>query len=82
MLRNASLPVNGLTLTGLHSHIGTFNLDVRADAAQARIMAEFMDKVEIGTACRIEYLDIGGGFASRNALQGSGSAAGPVSAEF
>lgn len=59
-----------LMLTGLHSHIGTFILDVRAYAAQARIMAEFMDKVEIGTACRIEYLDIGGGFASRNALQG------------
>jgi diaminopimelate decarboxylase len=59
-----------LKLSGLHSHIGTFILDVRAYAAQARIMAEFMDKVEQTTACQIEYLDIGGGFASRNALQG------------
>ena len=59
-----------LELTGLHSHIGTFILDVRAYAAQARIMAEFMEKVEAETACQIEYLDIGGGFASRNALQG------------
>jgi diaminopimelate decarboxylase len=59
-----------LKLTGLHSHIGTFVLDTRAYAAQAKIMAEFMDKVERATACQIGYLDIGGGFASRNALQG------------
>lgn len=59
-----------LQLTGLHSHIGTFVLDVRAYAQQARIMAEFMEASECETGCRIEYLDIGGGFASRNALQG------------
>jgi diaminopimelate decarboxylase len=59
-----------LQLTGLHSHIGTFVLDVRAYAQQARIMAEFMETVERETGCRIEYLDIGGGFASHNALQG------------
>lgn len=59
-----------LKLTGLHSHIGTFVLDVRAYAAQIRIMSEFMEQVERDTGCLIEYLDIGGGFASRNALQG------------
>jgi diaminopimelate decarboxylase len=60
-----------LKLSGLHSHIGTFILDTRAYAAQARIMVEFMEKAEENTACQIEYLDIGGGFASCNALQGS-----------
>lgn len=59
-----------LTLTGLHSHIGTFILDVRAYAAQARIMAEFMVTAEREIGCTIDYLDIGGGFASRNSLQG------------
>lgn len=59
-----------LTLTGLHSHIGTFVLDVRAYAAQARIMCEFMERVERECGSTIDYLDIGGGFASRNALQG------------
>lgn len=59
-----------LLLTGLHSHIGTFVLDVRAYAAQARIMAEFMESAERTSNCVIEYLDIGGGFASRIALQG------------
>jgi diaminopimelate decarboxylase len=33
-------------------------------------MAEFMEAAERETDCSIEYLDIGGGFASRNALQG------------
>jgi diaminopimelate decarboxylase len=59
-----------MKLTGLHSHIGTFVLDVRAYARQASIMAEFMETVERETACSIEYLDLGGGFASRNAVQG------------
>lgn len=60
-----------LRLKGLHSHIGTFVTDVRAYAAQARIMAEFMEAAEYQTGCVIESLDLGGGFASRNSLQGS-----------
>lgn len=59
-----------LKLTGLHSHIGTFVLDVRAYAAQARIMSSFMEAAERAVGCQIDYLDIGGGFASKNALQG------------
>ena len=62
---------NHLKLTGLHSHIGTFILDVRAYAAQIRIMTGFMEEVENETGCLIESLDIGGGFASRNTLQGT-----------
>ena len=62
---------NYLKLTGLHSHIGTFILDVRAYAEQIRIMAGFMEEVETDTGCVIESLDIGGGFASRNTLQGT-----------
>jgi diaminopimelate decarboxylase len=59
-----------LKLTGLHSHIGTFVLDHRAYGAQARIMCAFMNDVEQRTGCEIQSLDIGGGFASHNALQG------------
>jgi diaminopimelate decarboxylase len=59
-----------LRLTGLHSHIGTFVLDQRAYGAQVRIMCAFMNDVEQKTGCEIEALDIGGGFASHNALQG------------
>jgi len=59
-----------LTLTGLHSHIGTFILETRAYTSQIEIMCEFMNQVEKETDCVIETLDIGGGFASHNALQG------------
>lgn len=62
---------HSLKLTGLHSHIGTFVLDVRAYAAQVNIMSAFMEEVENETGCIIESLDIGGGFASRNTLQGT-----------
>ncbi|OIO68040.1 MAG: diaminopimelate decarboxylase [Zetaproteobacteria bacterium CG_4_9_14_3_um_filter_49_83] len=60
-----------LNLCGLHSHMGTFILDPRAYAAQVRIMCAFMDQAELATGCRIDSIDIGGGFASMNALQGS-----------
>ncbi len=59
-----------LKLRGLHSHIGTFVLDTRAYEAQVRIMCAFMDVVESETGCEIDSIDIGGGFASQNALQG------------
>ncbi len=60
-----------LNLCGLHSHLGTFVLDPRAYAAQVRIMCGFMEEVETQTVCRIESIDIGGGFASMNSLQGT-----------
>jgi diaminopimelate decarboxylase len=59
-----------LKLTGLHTHIGTFVTDVRAHAAAATILCGFMDAVEAQTGAVIDYLDLGGGFASKNALQG------------
>jgi len=59
-----------LCLTGLHSHIGTFIMEHRAYTKQAEIMCDFMNKVEEETDCQINSIDIGGGFASKNALQG------------
>lgn len=60
-----------LNLCGLHSHLGTFVLDPRAYASQIRIMCNFMEEVEAQTGCCIESIDIGGGFASMNSLQGT-----------
>jgi diaminopimelate decarboxylase len=59
-----------LRLMGLHSHIGTFILEPLAYQEQVRILCDFMEAAEAITGEWIEYLDIGGGFASRNALQG------------
>jgi diaminopimelate decarboxylase len=60
-----------LQLTGLHSHIGTFVTEPLAYKNQVKIMVEFMNTVEQKTGCIIKYIDIGGGFASMNSLQGS-----------
>lgn len=59
-----------LKLTGLHSHIGTFVMDTRAYRAQVKTMCQFMERAEKDTGCQIDRIDVGGGFASRNALQG------------
>ncbi|MBF0110165.1 MAG: alanine racemase [Magnetococcales bacterium] len=59
-----------LTLNGLHNHLGTFILDPRAYGQQVRLMTDFMKEVETDGVTRIQSLDIGGGFPSRNALQG------------
>lgn len=59
-----------LRLIGLHSHIGTYVLDTRAYAEQARIMCQFMNEAESTIGCQIEVLNFGGGFASHNALKG------------
>jgi len=60
-----------LELVGLHSHIGTFITDGRAYVSQIKIMCRFMDEVELKTNCNIDYIDIGGGLASMNSLQGA-----------
>lgn len=59
-----------LKLVGLHSHIGTFILEPRAYAEQVRIMCEFMREVEGQGDTEIDFIDIGGGFPSLNALKG------------
>lgn len=59
-----------LRLEGLHCHIGTFILDPRAYAKQVSLMCDFMKSVEANGEARIGTIDIGGGFPSKNALQG------------
>jgi diaminopimelate decarboxylase len=57
-----------LTLRGLHTHLGTFILDVDAYARATTKMADFASLVEKEFGVRIEYLDMGGGFASTSTL--------------
>jgi len=59
-----------LELTGLHSHIGTFMLDPAPYRTEVEKLVGFMFRVEEQLNCNIEYLDIGGGFPSRNRLKG------------
>ncbi len=59
-----------LLITGLHSHIGTFMLDANAYKLQTVKMVNLMKEIESNTDFIIEYLDVGGGFASKAHLKG------------
>ena len=59
-----------LRLNGLHTHIGTFILDPSGYAKAVEKMVSFMHVIEDSTDFTIEYLDLGGGFPSRNRLKG------------
>jgi diaminopimelate decarboxylase len=60
-----------LNLNGLHSHIGTFILEPNAYAVQVQKMTEFMKRLENELDICLDYLDLGGGFPSRNKLKGT-----------
>jgi len=59
-----------LYMTGLHSHIGTFMLNASAYGVETRKLVELKNKIEADFGYEIEYIDIGGGFASKSRLKG------------
>ncbi len=59
-----------LVLESLHCHIGTFVLEPRAYGRMVTTLCDLMRSLEEKGAPPLEYLDIGGGLPSRNALQG------------
>ncbi|MBO4806639.1 MAG: alanine racemase [Paludibacteraceae bacterium] len=58
-------------LKGLHCHIGTFILTTKAYAMAAEKMARLALRVSQELNVRLEYIDLGGGFASHNTLKAS-----------
>ncbi len=64
--------INGkLELVGLHTHIGTYMLASNAYKIAAGKMADLAYGIERKYGVNIKYLDLGGGFASRNTLKGA-----------
>ena len=57
-------------LTGLHSHIGTFMLDANAYKLATTKIMQLKAQVENEFNAEIEYIDLGGGFASKSNLKG------------
>lgn len=57
-----------LRLAGLHAHIGTFVQDLDAYRQEARKLAELANLLARDHGVVLEWLDLGGGFASRNTL--------------
>ncbi|MEI6816838.1 MAG: alanine racemase [Bacteroidota bacterium] len=60
-----------LELVGLHTHIGTFMLTSNAYAIAAAKLCDLAINIKAKWNKAIQYLDMGGGFASTNTLRGS-----------
>ena len=60
-----------LELTGLHTHIGTYMLTTGAYRVAAARLAELAAGLVAKYDHVISYIDIGGGFASKNTLKGA-----------
>ncbi len=59
-----------LEVNGLHCHIGTFILEPKAYELEVKKLINFAYKIEEEFGFKVEYIDIGGGFPSRNRLKG------------
>ena len=62
---------NEMDLVGLHCHIGTYMLSTNAYAIAAQKLCDLAYNIKLRYGKKIEYLDLGGGFASANTLKGS-----------
>ncbi|MFZ4705350.1 MAG: alanine racemase [Bacteroidales bacterium] len=60
-----------MELTGLHTHIGTFILSPNAYGVAATKLADLAVETQRKFNQPIRYIDLGGGFASKNTLKGS-----------
>lgn len=60
-----------LNLIGLHCHIGTYMLTPSAYAVAAAKMADLALGIRNRYGRNLTYIDMGGGFASKNTLKGS-----------
>lgn len=58
-----------LKLVSLHAHIGTFILEPKFYLQEAMSMCAFASSLKDEFGVTLKYLDIGGGFASRNRLK-------------
>jgi diaminopimelate decarboxylase len=62
---------NKLDLVGLHTHIGTFMMTASAYAIAASKLADLAVSLKRKYNQNLNYIDMGGGFASKNTLKGS-----------
>lgn len=60
-----------MDLVGLHAHIGTFMLTANAYGVAATKLSELALSIKEKYGKNIQYIDMGGGFASKNTLKGS-----------
>lgn len=58
-----------MDLIGLHAHIGTFILDPQAHGKAAANLAKLANELLDAHGLRLQFIDLGGGFASKNTLR-------------
>lgn len=58
-----------LRLVGLHCHMGTFILEPAAYEQAARKLATFANELRDEYGVELDFIDVGGGFASHNTLK-------------
>lgn len=68
---NKIMASDKLDLVGLHCHIGTYMLTPSAYGVAATKMADLAQGIKRRYKKLITYIDMGGGFASKNTLKGS-----------
>jgi diaminopimelate decarboxylase len=59
-----------MDLIGLHTHIGTFILEPKAYGTAAAKIAQFANELRENDGVTLNFIDLGGGFASPNSLKG------------
>ena len=68
---NRIMSNKNLDLMGLHTHIGTYMMSVDAYRVAAGKLADLAIKLERKYGHFLKYIDMGGGFASKNTLRGA-----------
>ena len=68
---NRIMANKNLDLMGLHTHIGTYMMSVDAYRIAAGKLADLAIKLERKHGYVLKYIDMGGGFASKNTLRGA-----------
>lgn len=68
---NRIMLADKLELTGLHTHIGTYIMATSAYAVATSKLANLYMAVHRKFGKWLKYIDVGGGFASKNTLKGS-----------
>ena len=68
---NRIMLAQDLDLIGLHTHIGTYIMSASAYAVAAAKLSNLMVAISRKFDQWLKYIDLGGGFASRNTLKGA-----------
>ena len=68
---NKIMSLGKLNLVGLHTHIGTYMMTAGAYAVAASKMCDLALSIKKKYNIDMQYIDMGGGFASKNTLKGA-----------